>query len=231
MPCSCSGGQPERPLSALSPDEATDAVLDAAWSELAALHALGVAHQGLGPEQVALGADGAVSFVDLATAAASASTEALLADRAALLVTLAVVATEDRAVASGVRALGPEHLGEVLTVLQGAALPRSLRRQVHDVRHLTSRLREAVAREHRHRGPEAGRAAPGVDRQHPDGRRRRSRRLPAHRPAGPGRLLPTGAGRRAGRGCRSSSCSASCPRSAGRSPCSGRSAAPSPSRR
>jgi uncharacterized membrane protein YbhN (UPF0104 family) len=121
-----------------------DDVLAAAWAQLAALHELGVSHQSIEPEALTLAPEGDVAFVDLATADAAASPDDLLADRASLLVTLAVLTSEERAVASARAALGTEGLAAVLPLLQAPALPRALRRSAPDVRHLTDRLRSAV---------------------------------------------------------------------------------------
>jgi uncharacterized membrane protein YbhN (UPF0104 family) len=131
-------------LDTVGDDRLGDEVLGAAWAQLAALHELGVSHQSIGPDALTLAPEGDVAFVDLATADAAASPDDLLADRASLLVTLAVLTSEDRAVASAKAALGTEGLAAVLPLLQAPALPRALRRSAPDVRHLTDRLRSAV---------------------------------------------------------------------------------------
>ena len=134
---------PGRALSTLEPEDVADGVLAGAWSLLASLHDVGLSHGGITPDALAVAGDGSVAFVDLATSDASPEPSALLADKAAMLVTLSLAAGEDRAVASGLAALGTEGLAEVLTVLQPPALPRALRGR--DVRHLTAQLRDAVA--------------------------------------------------------------------------------------
>jgi uncharacterized membrane protein YbhN (UPF0104 family) len=134
---------PGRPLDTVAAEELDDAVLAAAWASLGELHELGLSHQSIGPDALTLADDGSVGFVDLATADTSPPDDALLADRASLLVTLAVLTSEERAVASAAAALGDD-LASVLPLLQAPALPRSLRRSAPDVRHLTDRLRRAV---------------------------------------------------------------------------------------
>jgi uncharacterized membrane protein YbhN (UPF0104 family) len=134
-------------LSDLDPASVDESTLDAAWAQLAALHELGVAHHGIEPAELVVGGTVGAAFVDLATAETSPDDAALLADRAALLVTLAVASSEERAVASGLRALGPDGLGAVLPLLQAPALPRGLRRVTPDVKHLTARLRAAIVAE------------------------------------------------------------------------------------
>lgn len=122
----------------------TDAVLDAAWAALAALHAAGLSHGGLGPDALRLLPDATVAFTDLAVADPTPTEETRHADRAALLVTATALTGPDQAIASARRCLGDDGLVAVLPLLQTAALPRSLRREVHDTRKVVSGLRKAV---------------------------------------------------------------------------------------
>jgi uncharacterized membrane protein YbhN (UPF0104 family) len=136
--------EPGRPVSLLDADECTDAVLDAAWAALAELHGAGISHGGLEPGALRLAADGTVWFTDLAVADPTPSDETRLADRAALLVTTTVLTDQDRAIAAARRCLGDDDLVATLPLLQSAALPRGLRRSVHDLRKVMAGLREAI---------------------------------------------------------------------------------------
>ena len=71
--------------------------LDAAWSQLGALHQVRMAHGHLDHEHVAGAADGGVALDDWAMATCEASEAMLLADFAALLVLSATVAGQERA--------------------------------------------------------------------------------------------------------------------------------------
>lgn len=136
---------PGRPLSTVATADMGEPELAAAWRSLRTLHDAGMSHQGLAPDGLRLLDDGRIAFTDLATADAAPDADDLIADRAALLVVLAAVADEDSAIASARAALGDGGLAEVLPLLQPAALPRVLPRSVPGVRHLTGRLRNAVA--------------------------------------------------------------------------------------
>ena len=136
---------PGRALAELDADALGDALLDDAWRALAALHDAGLTHGGLAPGALRLLDAGGVAFTDLAVADRSPREESRLADRAAMLVTLAALTDQERAIASARRSLGDDDLVATLPLLQSAALPRPLRREVHDTRHLLAALRDGVS--------------------------------------------------------------------------------------
>ena len=137
---------PGRPIPSVDAHAIDDSVLAAAWESLGQLHDAGLSHEGLAPDGLRLLDDGRVAFTDLATADASPDDDDLVADRAALLVILASATDEARAIASARAALGDDGLTALLPLLQPAALPRTAQKTVPDVKHLTGRLRDGVAR-------------------------------------------------------------------------------------
>jgi uncharacterized membrane protein YbhN (UPF0104 family) len=135
---------PGRALGDLPSEECTDGVLDGAWAALAALHAAGLSHGGIDPGALRLLDDGGVAFTDLAVADPTPTDDTRLADQAALLVTATALAGQERAIAAAHRSIGDDGLVATLPLLQSAALPRPLRRAVHDLRHVMAGLREAI---------------------------------------------------------------------------------------
>lgn len=127
------------------PETELDRILDAAWATLASLHRAGIAHGGICPSALRLGPDAQVSFVDLASADGRPSEDALVVDRVALLTTSAALTTPQRAVASARRALDADDLVALQSLLEAAALPRSTRRGVQDLKKLTAALSTQVA--------------------------------------------------------------------------------------
>ena len=104
--------------------------LDAAWSQLGALHQVRIAHGHLDHEHVAGAADGGVALDDWAMATCEASEAMLLADFAALLVLSATVAGQERAIDAAVRHAGSETLASAIPYVQSPALPSTLRDKV-----------------------------------------------------------------------------------------------------
>jgi uncharacterized membrane protein YbhN (UPF0104 family) len=121
-------GDPRR-FAVLEPRELDDDLLRAAWDALARLGDLGVAHQELDPETVAI-ADGEVGFVDFGASTVSPTGAQLVADRARLLMTTASLAGGEPAIRAAIDALGPRGVGDLLPYLQSAALTSSLRRSL-----------------------------------------------------------------------------------------------------
>jgi uncharacterized membrane protein YbhN (UPF0104 family)/membrane-associated phospholipid phosphatase/tRNA A-37 threonylcarbamoyl transferase component Bud32 len=106
----------------LSDDELTDAVLDEIWAEVTALHAAGISHGELDALRIVVN-DGHVELDDFSDADATTEQFWMDQDIAAVLVATALRVGNDRAIAAAVRALGKDRVGEVLPVVQPAALP------------------------------------------------------------------------------------------------------------
>ena len=117
-----------RPFAELDPGEVTDALLDAMWSTLRALHAARVAHGKLDGYHVIVdrGSPTIVSF-ELSSTGVHAQRAASADDAQLLAVTAARVGAE-RAVAAAERGVGLEALARALPLLQ----PRAISGWTHD---------------------------------------------------------------------------------------------------
>ncbi|RBY87775.1 lysylphosphatidylglycerol synthase domain-containing protein [Blastococcus sp. TF02A-30] len=138
----------ERPLDGTPLPEAGDAAaggLTAAFAALRRLHDVGLAHGGLTPECVVLGADGRAGFRDLRSAQPAAGDLQRDLDAVALLVGGATVVGPDAATsalrAAYTRGAGPPRLP---ALLQPVALPAVVRRSVRGT-DLLAELRTALA--------------------------------------------------------------------------------------
>jgi len=110
-------------------DDLTDRDLDRAWESLASLHAAGITHGALDPENVRVTPD-AVLLADLSSAEVSPERQQVAIDRAQMLVSQAVAAGQPRAIDAARRMLDDAGLEEVTSYLQTAALNGELRRQL-----------------------------------------------------------------------------------------------------
>jgi uncharacterized membrane protein YbhN (UPF0104 family) len=104
--------------------------LDAAWTQLGALHEARIAHGQLDHEHVGGAADGGVALDDWAMASCEASEAMLLADLAALLVLSVIVAGQECAIDTAVRHAGTETLASAIPYVQSPVLPSTLRDRV-----------------------------------------------------------------------------------------------------
>lgn len=139
-----------RPLVDLAPDEVDDAVLDAGWAALGALHDAGFVHNSIDGRSLRCLDDGQVVLGDFDDAHQLESPAAVHADRAQLLVATALVAGTERAVAAALRAIdgGGDPDGSaaaLVSFLQAAALDRRLRAEVGAADLSLEQLRGAVA--------------------------------------------------------------------------------------
>jgi uncharacterized membrane protein YbhN (UPF0104 family) len=111
-----------RTLADLDSDELDDALLDNLWQVLVRLGRAGVSHGAITAEAAAT--DGSSwTLRDLPGGSVVATARDLAADRAACLVVTAGVVGAGRAAAACRRALDDKELGEVLSMVQPAALP------------------------------------------------------------------------------------------------------------
>lgn len=133
-------------LSDLDADVLTDEVLDGAWSTLASFHAAGIAHGGIDRERVVVG-DSGVVFTDVGAAALIADEDAKRSDRAQLLVATALSAGDDRSIDAARRHLADDELLATAPLLQTAALPAGLQRDVDEHDYRVKELRRRIADE------------------------------------------------------------------------------------
>ena len=137
-------GAPRSSLRALDRDEVTDALLDEAWSSLAAVHAAGMAHGRIDGRHVVVLQDGRAALSDFADAVLQASTADIRTDRTRLLVTSAILVGHERAIASAVRIIGTDGVVDLLPFLQPAALGRVTRQDLAQEEWTLSQLRAAT---------------------------------------------------------------------------------------
>jgi uncharacterized membrane protein YbhN (UPF0104 family)/membrane-associated phospholipid phosphatase len=114
------------PIGSVPVERITDDVLHAAWTQLDALHRGGIAHGTVDGLRVLVDDDGSIAFDDFSAADASGEDYWRNRDDAALLVLTAQLVGDDRAIAAMVAVVGKERAGQVIPVVQPAALPSGL---------------------------------------------------------------------------------------------------------
>lgn len=139
------------PLAELEADGIDDRVLRDAWTELERLHEAGVTHGNLGLERILVTADGTVAFDDLTASGVHADSYWFDRDRVALLAATALAVGHERAIAAAVAVAGTQRMGELIPVVQPAALPPSVGRDADhlakDMKALRAYLAEATGSE------------------------------------------------------------------------------------
>ena len=131
---------------ATTPQALDDAQLDQVWRELARLHGRRVTHMGLGPGQVRVEEDGAVSLPALHDGSLFASDRQLDVDRVRWLVTGALSTDVPRSVTVARRWLGDETLQRLQPLIQPLVLDSASRAALHDHPRLCEELRTEVGR-------------------------------------------------------------------------------------
>ncbi len=132
-------------LASLPDGRIDDAVVEDAFSQLAALHAAGVVHRHLGPDHLLVDDRARVWLVGWGGARSATSVPDQAADRAALLVALAARVGAASAVGGARRVLDPEVLHDTLGHLQPLALTPDTRRLLEGRPALLADLRDEVA--------------------------------------------------------------------------------------
>jgi uncharacterized membrane protein YbhN (UPF0104 family) len=133
------------PIGSLPVERLTDDVLREAWKQLDALHRAGIAHGTVDGLRVLVDDDGAVAFDDFSAADASGEDYWRNRDDAAFLVLSAQLVGDERAIAAMVAAIGKDRAGAVIPVVQPAALPSALTRDVKHQGKALKALRGALA--------------------------------------------------------------------------------------
>jgi glycosyltransferase 2 family protein len=132
------------PLEDASPGEVTDALLDAVWKEVAALHGAGMSHGRLNGANIVV-VDGKPMLTNLAVATLGAPASSLHIDVAELLVACTVLAGPERALKAALAGAGPDAVKGAIPYLERAALSPHTRDLAHDHEVELKKLREAAA--------------------------------------------------------------------------------------
>jgi hypothetical protein len=133
-----------RSLEELDPATVADTTLDAAWEEVARLHAAGIAHGDLGRHSVVVDRDGDPWLVDFDHATAVAPERLRQTDLVELLVSLSARFGPDRALPGALAAFGPDPLTAALTTVAPDALTRTTREELADHPDLLATLSSGV---------------------------------------------------------------------------------------
>jgi uncharacterized membrane protein YbhN (UPF0104 family)/tRNA A-37 threonylcarbamoyl transferase component Bud32 len=132
------------PLAELADDAITDGVLAALWSEVDELHAAGISHGNLDTLRIVVN-DGQVALDDFSCADATGQTAWIDRDVAAVLVATAQRVGHERAIQAATKALGNDRVGEVLPLVQPAALPAATTRGAKHLNKDLKQLRDEAA--------------------------------------------------------------------------------------
>jgi uncharacterized protein (TIRG00374 family) len=130
------------PLDALDGAAVDDALLDAVWRQVCALHGARLAHRSLRAANV-LVAGGAPVIIDYGFGTESADSRTQAIDRAELLVSLAELVGAPRALASAVRVLGVVEVATAAPYLQPLALSAATRKRAS--KQLLRELRDGIS--------------------------------------------------------------------------------------
>lgn len=121
---------PTTPLTQLASEDITDAMLDEAWNQLGAAHSRGITHRDLTRDSVVIDEDAHVWIVDWERGEVATTELNRRIDIAQMLVLQAIAVGTDRTLASARRCLDERTLTACAAVIQGVALPLSIRQQV-----------------------------------------------------------------------------------------------------
>ena len=133
-----------RSLDRLPPDEVTDALLAAVWSEVVRLRSHRVAHRDLRLANIFVADDGVVWMIDFGFSELAASDLLLATDVAELVASSALLVGAERAVASARAAVGAEGLAAAAGRLRPWALSGATRTALGDRPGLLDEIRERV---------------------------------------------------------------------------------------
>ncbi len=132
------------PLAQLEPSQVTFKLLAAVWEQLHKLHAAGISHGNLDTTRILVADDGTVAFDDFTSADASGEQYWLDRDVVAVLVGTALMVGNEHATAPAVNVLGAERVGEVIPMVQAAALPAETGKGVKHVGKALKELRSEL---------------------------------------------------------------------------------------
>ena len=133
-----------RSLGSLAPAELTDELLTDAWAQVQQLHQVGIAHEALDPDALAVDSAGRVWLRNLSQGEIAASPLRLRLDDAELLTSCGLLVGAERATVLAAALLSPEELGRLLPFLQKVALSPGTRLRIREHKELLGELRDAV---------------------------------------------------------------------------------------
>lgn len=137
-----------RPLGAVEPEQLTDELLDAIWSEVEKAHSAAISHRALGADTVLVGTgDEPVVWLSSWEFGEVASSDlARRIDRAQVLSMLATLVGTERALDSAFRSLSHDEIGRFAPLLQSVSLPRITRQVLKERKSekLLEALREGI---------------------------------------------------------------------------------------
>lgn len=135
---------PGTPLSKLSADQVTDEMLIDLWKQIRRLRRNQVAHRRLSGRNILVSDEGKIWILDPSGGEVAAPDLALRADLAQALVAAALVVGAQRTVETALQVLNARSLRAAIPLLQGIALPRSVRRELRGHRNLLTELRDGL---------------------------------------------------------------------------------------
>ncbi|RKN09102.1 UPF0104 family protein [Streptomyces radicis] len=134
-----------RDLDALPDDEVTDALMEAAWRQLAILQSRRIAHRRLDGGSLLVDREGEVYLTELRGGEIAAGDLLLRMDVSQLLTTFGLRVGAERAVSAAVAVLGPDAVAASLPMLQPIALSRTTRTALRQLsRERSQRERQIV---------------------------------------------------------------------------------------
>lgn len=123
-----------------------DHLLVNAWHAVASLHDAAIAHRGLSPDHMIRDREGGVWLLHPTSGTVAMNDLQERIDLADLLVTLALASTPERAVATGVHAIGARRIARALPALQPFALATGTRRGLRRHKGVLQAVRDEVVR-------------------------------------------------------------------------------------
>jgi undecaprenyl-diphosphatase len=132
-------------LDSVEVNRISDDVLEGLWSQIAFLHAAGIAHRDLRLTNVMIDMEGRPWIIDFGFAQTSASDRALARDVAEMLASQSTVVDPDRTVATALVALGPTPVAEALPFLTMSSLARATRTSLRSLPGHLEKLRDVAA--------------------------------------------------------------------------------------
>jgi uncharacterized membrane protein YbhN (UPF0104 family)/membrane-associated phospholipid phosphatase/tRNA A-37 threonylcarbamoyl transferase component Bud32 len=133
------------PLADLEPHILTDEHLANLWHQIDQLHRAGISHGDLDPLRILVGEDASVALDDFSSADAGADQYWRDRDDAAALVMTAQLVGNERAIDAALTSLGKDRVGEVIPLVQPAALPAGLTRGAKHLNKTLKQLRSDLA--------------------------------------------------------------------------------------
>jgi uncharacterized membrane protein YbhN (UPF0104 family)/tRNA A-37 threonylcarbamoyl transferase component Bud32 len=127
-------------------EEVDDHLLVSAWHAVASLHDAAIAHRGLSPDHLVRDREGTLRLLHPTSGAVAMNDLQERIDLADMLVSLSLASTPERAVATGVHAIGPRRIARALPALQPFALATGTRRMLRRHKGTLQAIRDEVVR-------------------------------------------------------------------------------------